>query len=66
MRIVAHKNLKEFWTRHPQSRAALRHWNDVVLAADWQMPADALRQFSKAKILNGERIRFEIEGGNFR
>ncbi len=27
---------------------------------------DVLKSFSKAKVLNGQRVRFEVAGGNFR
>ena len=30
------------------------------------MPQDAIQSFSKAKVLSSDRVRFEIEGGNFR
>jgi mRNA interferase HigB len=66
MRLVAYGNLREYWLKHPAAKPALLHWYSVIDAASWVSPRDALTSFSKAKVLNGERIRFEIEGGSFR
>lgn len=66
MRIVADNTLRGFWLRHPSARPALEHWRNVTKAAHWQSTQDILRSFSKAKVLNSERVRFEIAGGSFR
>lgn len=42
------------------------HWRRVVKAAEWTTVADVQAAFSKAKALNGEPVRFEIAGGDFR
>lgn len=66
MRIIARNKLVEFWTRHPLTEASLRHWHEVVAAAEWANPLDAIADFPKAKALNGERVRFEVAGGDYR
>jgi mRNA interferase HigB len=66
MRIVAHRHLREFGQRHPSAARPLVFWHDTVRASTWQSMQDVRRSFSKAKILNGERARFEISGGDFR
>jgi mRNA interferase HigB len=66
MRIIADSNLKSYWQRHPKARKALEHWRTTVKAASWQSMQDVLRSFSKAKVLDKERARFEIGGGDFR
>jgi mRNA interferase HigB len=38
----------------------------MVKAADWSSMDDVRLAAPNAKILNGERARFEIAGGNFR
>lgn len=55
-----------FWGRHPDAEASLRHWFEVTAAADWGDPLDVVADFSKAKALNGERVRFEVAGGRYR
>ncbi|WP_428333187.1 type II toxin-antitoxin system HigB family toxin [Novosphingobium sp.] len=66
MRIIARNKLVAFWTRHPETEASLKHWFEVAAAASWGSPYDAVSTFSKAKSLNGERVRFEVAGGDYR
>ncbi len=66
MRIVSRSTLVSFWERHPETSAPLAHWLRLTKAAAWTDPQAVLRDFSKAKALNGERIRFEIAGGDYR
>jgi mRNA interferase HigB len=66
MRIVAERHLRAFGQRHPSVAASLQHWRTTVLDARWSSMQDVSRSFSKAKPLNGERVRFEVSGGNFR
>jgi mRNA interferase HigB len=66
MRIIAWKTLAEFGAAHPETRASLTHWHGVTKAAQWKDPNEVRVSFSKAKVLNGERVRFEVAGGNYR
>lgn len=66
MRIIARNRLVAFWERHPKAESALRHWHEVASAAAWRSPLDVASAFSKAKALNGERVRFEVAGGDYR
>jgi mRNA interferase HigB len=38
----------------------------VTSKAQWQNTSEVQGAFSKAKVLNGERVRFEVAGGNYR
>ena len=58
--------LVAFWEKHPETRASLTHWQNVAKAADWQNTSEVQAAFSKAKALNGERVRFEVAGGDYR
>ena len=66
MRIISRSTLVAYWTAHPGTQAPLAHWLRVARAATWSDPQSVLADFSKAKALNGERIRFEIGGGDYR
>lgn len=66
MRIIARNRLIAFWERYPAAEASLKHWHEVATAAAWQNPLDVMTDFSKAKALNGERVRFEVAGGDYR
>jgi HTH-type transcriptional regulator/antitoxin HigA len=66
MRLIAGSTLVAFGERHPGTRPSLAHWMSVAKAANWSSAADVQAAFSKAKALNGERVRFEIAGGDYR
>lgn len=66
MRIVAYRHVREYWQRHPDATRALGFWHDTVRSAAWQSMDDVKRSFSKAKVLNRERVRFEVAGGSYR
>lgn len=66
MRLIARSTLVTFWEAHPETKASLEHWIAVTAQAQWQNASDVQASFSKAKVLNGERVRFEIAGGNYR
>ncbi len=66
MRIIARNRLIAFWARHPTTEASLRHWHEVASAAAWNSPLEVVADFSKAKSLDGERVRFEVAGGDYR
>lgn len=66
MRLIAQSTLVEFAEQHPQAKASLIHWRSVVKDASWTSASEVQAAFSKAKVLNGERVRFEVAGGDFR
>ncbi len=66
MRIIARKTLAEFGEKHPETVASMTTWELKVRAGKWQNPSEVQATFSKAKVLNGERVRFEVAGGNYR
>lgn len=66
MRIISRNTLIEFANRHPDARTGLEVWVKVARAASWQEPQDVVAVFSKAKSLNGERVRFAVHGGRYR
>lgn len=66
MRLIAQSTLAAFAERHPRASASLMHWRRIVTAANWANVTDVQAAFSKAKALNGERVRFEVAGGDFR
>lgn len=66
MRLIARSTLVTFWEAHPETKASLEHWIAVTSKAQWQNASEVQASFSKAKVLNGERVRFEVAGGNYR
>jgi mRNA interferase HigB len=66
MRLIARSTLVAFWQEHPETRTSLEHWMAVVSKASWRNTNEVKASFAKAKVLNGERVRFEVAGGNYR
>jgi mRNA interferase HigB len=66
MRGIARNTLVAFWSRHPETKSALERWHMLVKAAHWTSTDEVQRVAPKSKVLNRERIRFEVAGGNYR
>lgn len=58
--------LTAFAEKHPESKVPLGRWRTLVRAAKWKSMEEVRLSAPNAKILNGERARFEIAGGNSR
>jgi mRNA interferase HigB len=66
MRVIARNTLVGFWRAHPETKVALERWLKRVRAAHWTSTDDVQRAAPKCRPLNGERVRFEVAGGNYR
>jgi mRNA interferase HigB len=66
MRVIARNTLVEFWNKHPEAKVALGRWYKLVSAAHWTSGDEVQRAAPKSKVLNRERVRFEVAGGNYR
>lgn len=66
MRIIARSALAQFWSMHPETEAPLQRWLATMKAGTFATTAEVQARFAKAKVLNGDRVRFEISGGSYR
>jgi len=66
MRVIARNTLVAFWNEHPEARVALERWYRLIRAAHWSSMDEVQRAAPKSKVLNRERARFEVAGGNYR
>jgi mRNA interferase HigB len=66
MRVIARNVLVGFWGKHPETGASLESWHKLVRAAHWGTMDEILKAAPNAKVLNRERVRFAIAGGNYR
>jgi mRNA interferase HigB len=66
MRVIARNTLAAFGNGHPEARVALERWYRFAKAAHWTSMDDVQRAAPKSKVLNRERVRFEVAGGNYR
>jgi mRNA interferase HigB len=66
MRVVARRVLIAFSDDHPETKVPLDRWYRLAKAAHWASTNDVQKAAPKAKVLNRERVRFEVAGGNYR
>ncbi|HYW64152.1 MAG TPA: type II toxin-antitoxin system HigB family toxin [Bradyrhizobium sp.] len=65
MRVISQSTLSAFARAHPKIRPSLERWRKLIKAANWNSTND-IRAATGAVILDGERARFEVAGGNYR
>jgi len=66
MRLIARSNLIAYAAKHPAAKASLEHWEKVVKDATWASMSEACGAFSKAKSVGGDRVRYDLVGGDYR
>jgi mRNA interferase HigB len=66
VRVIARNTLVGFWEDHPETRVSLERWYRLVRAARWTSTDEVQKAAPRAKVLNRERVRFEIAGGDYR
>ena len=66
MRLIARNVLLAYAERHPEIGVPLERWYRLVRAATWTSMDDVRQAVPHAKVLNRERVRFGIAGGNYR
>ena len=66
MRIIAWRNLAAYARDHPRADTALHRWAVATYNGEWRSTAEVVAAFSTAKTVSRDRVRFEIDGGNFR
>jgi mRNA interferase HigB len=66
MRLIARSVLLAYAGKHPETAFSLDRWHRLVRAANWKSMDDVRQTIPKARVLNRDRARFEIAGGNYR
>jgi mRNA interferase HigB len=66
VRIIKQSTLAIFAAKHPKAKPSLVRWIKLMRAATWSSMSEVQMATPGAVVLNGERARFEIAGGNFR
>jgi mRNA interferase HigB len=65
-RIFSKGALIQFWTIHPDAEQYLRSWYHNTIKAEWQKPTDVQKTFTRASVLAGGRVVFNINGNAYR
>lgn len=66
MRVIARSTLEAFWNAHADAKQPLLAWYDEALSAKWNGPQDIKRLYASASFIGGNRVVFNIKGGNYR
>ncbi|MCH8533812.1 MAG: type II toxin-antitoxin system HigB family toxin [Flavobacteriaceae bacterium] len=66
MRVIAKRNLREFWEINPDSEQQLLVWYREATKADWNSPNEIKAQYASASILKNSRVVFNICGNKYR
>ena len=66
MRIIAHKTLKEAWTKHRDAEQPLRAWEKETKLARWTEPEMIRAHYPTASIVGDGRVVFNIKGNTYR
>jgi mRNA interferase HigB len=66
VRIIKQSTLVKFAAENPKARPSVARWIKLVKAAKWSSMNEVQQTVPGAVALNGDRVRFEVAGGNFR
>ena len=66
MRIIAKSTLVAYYTKNPQSKAALEDWYEKAKEAEWKCFADIKRTFNSVDSVGNKRYVFNIKGNDYR
>ncbi len=66
MNVISVKQLREFWTKHPDAKGNLSAWYHETRAASWTKSAEVRQRYPLASTPNAERVVFNICGNKYR
>ncbi len=67
MQVIAKRNLRIFWEKHPQAEVPLKVWYAIANSTVWTSPADIKAQFGNTvDFVADNRVVFDISGNKYR
>jgi mRNA interferase HigB len=66
MRIIAHRTLVMFYTKHADAKTALEEWFHKTEKASWESFADIKKTFNSVDAVGNQRFVFNIKGNDYR
>ena len=66
MRIVTHRTIVAFYTKHADAKTALEEWYTKTTKADWKMFSDIKESFNSVDSVGNDRYVFNIKGNDYR
>jgi mRNA interferase HigB len=62
--LIARNVLLAYARVHPETPIPVDRWYRLIKAANWTSMDDIRRAAPKSKVLNRDRVRFEVAGGD--
>lgn len=66
MRIIAHRTLVLFYTKHADAETALEEWFQKISKAEWNSFADIKKTFNSVDAVGNQHFVFNIRGNDYR
>lgn len=66
MRVIAHRTLVLFYTKHADAETALEEWFAKTTKADWNRFADIKKTFNSVDNVGDQHYVFNIKGNDYR
>ncbi len=66
MRIIAHRTLVLFYTKHADAEIALEEWFHKTEKAEWNSFADIKKTFNSVDAVGNQHFVFNIRGNDYR
>ena len=66
VRVIARRTLTEFSQKHPEVKSSLDTWYCEVKKENWKLPQDIMRRYPKCRIIENNRVIFNILHNKYR
>lgn len=64
--IVALKNIREYYEKHPDSKTSLTKWVSSAKKADWKTSLDVIKDYPSADSVKNNRVVFNIAHNKYK
>ena len=66
MRVIAHRSLVLFYTKHPEAETALEEWYHKTIKAEWDNFAEMKKTFNSVDSVGNQHYVFNVKGNDYR
>jgi mRNA interferase HigB len=66
LRVIAKKNLRDFWSKYPDCEQQLKSWYREAEKLNWTTSKSIKKNYPTASILENNRVVFNIKGNHYR
>ena len=66
MRVIGTDKIDEFIRKHTDSKGWLEAWLAEARSGEWMTPNDIKTRYNSARILDENKVIFNVKGNNYR